>query len=130
MELFSLHICEFPTDRHVERKIWLCIAISAIALLLIGADAELFGLWLGFAVGLCFRGRATAGANAIRNAWQQACAYAQQVVDRAWRVQLFDQATAVMVWLITWRRVFMAIRALAIYQPNFGLPPATSPPDR
>lgn len=130
MDILSLHFCEWSVDRQTEPRIWLCIAISAMALVLIGASAELVSLWFGFAVGLYLRGRAQAGAKAVREVCRLACSYTRQVIGRVWRSQLFDQTAAVMVRLITWRRIFVVLRALAFYQPHFGIPLTASPPAR
>ena len=130
MDILSLLLCESPVDRQTETRIWLCIVFSAMALVLAGAGAELFTMWLGIAVGICLRGRAEAGAKAMRDACRLACSYTRQVIGRVWRAQLFDQTAAVMVKLITWRRIFVVLRALAFYQPHFGIPLTASPPAR
>jgi hypothetical protein len=130
MDIISLLLCDSTTDRRTEPRIWLCIAISAIALVLIGTGPELVSLWLGFAVGLCLRGRAQAGAKAIRKIWRLAYGYTRQFIKRVCHEKLVDQTAAVMVKLIAWCRSFLALRALATYQPNFGIPLTASPPGR
>lgn len=130
MDVLSLLFCESPTDRQSVPRIWRYVAISAIALVLVGAGTELVSLWLGFAVGLCLRGRAQAGAKAIRDAWRLACGYTQQVISRIWRAQLFSQATEIRIKLISSRRCYLALSALITYQPHFGIPLTASPPRR
>jgi hypothetical protein len=130
MDIISLLLCESPTDRQSELIIWRCIAISAMALVLIGTGPELVSLWLGIAVGLCLRGRAEAGAKAIRGVWRLACGYTRKVIGRVWHAQLFDQTASIIVRLITWLRIFVALCARAFYQPHFGIPLTASPPAR
>jgi hypothetical protein len=130
MDVLSLLFCKLPTDRQSVPRIWRYVAISAIALVMVGAGPELVSLWLGFAVGLCLRGRAQAGAKAIHDAWRLACGYTHQVISRIWHAQLFSQAAEVKIKLISSRRDCVALSALSTYQPHFGIPLTVSPPSR
>lgn len=130
MDILSLLFCTSATERHAELKSWLYVALAALVFVIVGTGPELVSLWLGFAIGLCLRGRAQAGAKAIQKLWRLACGYTRQVIRRVWHAKLFDQTAAWMVKLIAWCRRFFALRALAIYQPNFGIPLTASPPAR
>jgi len=130
MDVLSLLFCTLATERRAELKIWRCVALAAVLFVIIGAGAELVTLWLGFAAGLCLRGRARAGAKAIRKIWRVTCSYTRRAIGRVWQAKLFDLTAVFMVRLITRRRIFLALRALAFYQPHFGIPLTASPPAR
>jgi hypothetical protein len=66
MDAFSLLCCKSATKRHDELKIWLYVALAAIAFVIYDKGAELIILELAFAAALCLRQGAALAARAIR----------------------------------------------------------------
>ncbi len=66
MDAFSLLCCKSATKRHDELKIWLYVALAAIAFVIYDKGVELVLLELAFAAALCLRQGAAIGARAVR----------------------------------------------------------------
>lgn len=66
MDAFSLLCCKSATKRHDELKIWLYVALAAMAFVIYDKGAELIILELAFAAALCLRQGAALAAGAIR----------------------------------------------------------------
>lgn len=66
MDAFSLWCCKSATERHDELKIWLYVALAAIAFVIYDKGVELSILEFAFAVALCLRQGAAMAARAIR----------------------------------------------------------------
>lgn len=66
MDAFSLLCCKSETQRHDELKIWLYVALAAMAFVIYDKGAELIILELAFAAALCLRQGAALAARAIR----------------------------------------------------------------
>lgn len=77
MDALSLLFCISSTERHAELKSWLYVALAAMALVIVGAGAELVILEIAFVLALCLRSSAAAAAGGIRKAINQACAFSR-----------------------------------------------------
>ncbi len=74
MDALSLLFCNSATERLAELKIWLYVTLAAMALVIVGAGAELIALEIAFAIGLCLRYGAVVAARSIRSSVNEVCA--------------------------------------------------------